>query len=216
MPKKSSLELSEIQTTVLDELDLLSDVFISTFSKIGETVKEFSTEIDEIIENLLPKNFKVNQNASYDLAYKPFCYNTNREYLIDDLTFEFAVEGKVAIRKEITDVEKKKYTNYFNLRWGFYYEKEDNSSKYFYIEMESKKFGNEPIISKNEYEEIINEIKKTMGFVEDFYELNHPESGDLEFFQLRLEKYKEISSLAKFFEVCKREFIGKFISKIKD
>ena len=41
MPKPS-LELSEIQLKVLDELEILSDAYISTFNELGKYIKNYS------------------------------------------------------------------------------------------------------------------------------------------------------------------------------
>ncbi len=218
MPNKSILEYSDIQVKVLNELELLSDAYISTFNEIGKVVKQFSKEMSTLISKFVSeKNFwRKLDSESYDLAYKPFFYDVDKMFLIDSLDFTFAVEGRVVLRKEIKSEDKKKYVNYFNFCWGFIYDKTQNPEKYFYIELTRDRSWGESILSEKEYEEIANRIKKSVGFTDNsFYDLNSPDEDGAEYFGLKLDN-KDVDKVSNFFEIGKEEFIEKFISKIKD
>ena len=213
-----TLELSKLQLEVIDELEVLTDAFISTFTEIGKSIKEFSTDINVLIGNFILKDsaWKKLSNESYDLAYKPFCYDEAKKFLIDSLDFAFAIEGRVVLRKEIVEEEKKKYLNYFNLCWGFYYDKEEDPNKYFYIQLNREIIWGNAILPKNEYEEIANKIKSSIDCRRDsFYTIGHPDDEEDEFFHLCLD-YKDADKLFNFLEISKEKFIENLLSKLKD
>jgi len=184
-------------------------------------IRKYSTDINVLIEDFILKDnsWKKLSKESYDLAYKPFCYYGDKEFLIDSLDFTFAVEGRVTLRKEILEEGKKKHVNKFNLCWGFYYDKfdkEEDSNKYFYIEMSGDRTWDNAILSKAEYEDIAVKIKSSIDCIKDtYYDIEDPDDNDLEYFLVWLdfEYYKELN---KFFKICKEELIEKFVSKLKD
>ena len=53
MRNKSSLELSDIQNKVIEELDVLTDAFASTFNELGKIVKGYSEEISTLVERFI-------------------------------------------------------------------------------------------------------------------------------------------------------------------
>lgn len=213
MPNKNPLELADIDIKVLDELELITDAYVSTFSKIGEAIKSFSLEINKDMQRFLSQKTSWRKYTSqcYDLAYKPFYYDSGKEFLIDELQFEFAVEGQLGLIKEINEGEKKKYVNKFNLRWGFYYGKELEPDKYFYftIDRNTKRY-NGTIMSLGEYK---NLLQNETNF---HYRQEHPEKGDLnEWLEITLDFNKK-ENLPSFFKFLKDELLSTFISKIKD
>ena len=56
MPNKSSLELPIVQKKVIEELDVLTDAFVSTFNEIGKMIKAFSEEVSALIEEFKEEN----------------------------------------------------------------------------------------------------------------------------------------------------------------
>lgn len=215
MSPKIPLELSDTHIKVLDELELLTDAYISTFTQIGETIKGFSAELNIIIQKFLSKKLLWRKYTSqcYDLAYKPFYYDWQKGFLIDSLSFEFAVEGRIALVKEVKEEGKKKEENYFNISWGFFYGKDEEPDKYFYfrIDREAKRYGG-PIMSLDEYERLLNK-KNEMNFDNT---QEHPENGDInESVELWLD-YNKREKLFDLFTFYTNEIVATFISKIKD
>lgn len=215
MPPKPSLELSDTHLKVLDELELLTDAYISTFTQIGKTINVFSEEINSIIKKFLSEKplWRKYTSQCYDLSYKPFCYDYGKEFLTDFLSFQFAVEGQLSLTKEIQEGGKKKTANYFNLRWGFYYDKEQEPDKYFYftINRYAKRYGG-PIMNLNEYVNLLNKQNK----INFDHTQAHPEEGDMnEYLELSLDYYKK-DNLSNLFAFFKDELLATFLSKIKD
>lgn len=77
MKNKNSLELSDVQMKVIDELELLTDAFVSTFNEIGKKIKVFSEEISIIIDKFIKEKSDWREYGSqcFDLSYNPL-----REY----------------------------------------------------------------------------------------------------------------------------------------
>lgn len=220
MLNKNSFELSDLQKKVIDELDVLTDAFVSTFNEIGKMIKAFSEEISIITDNFIKEkgDWRQYNTQCFDLSVMPFRedYSYEKKFSIDVLKQYFVVGGQIVLIKEVKLSEKKKQLDGININWGFRYDLEDDPKKFFYVEISKDKNLDGAIFSKNEYGKLANEIKTSTGIKEDdFYILAHPDDGDSEYFSVWLD-FEYLDKLSDFFQICKEEFIEKFISKIKD
>ncbi len=220
MLNKSSLELSDIQIKVIEELDVLTDAFVSTFNRIGKTMKSFSEEISIIVDKFIKEktNWRPYDTQCFDLSFIPFRseYSVDKKFSINLLHQYFAVAGQKVLVKEIKIDNKKKQVDVLTISWGFKYDIEDVPIKFFYVEIEKDKSSEGAIFSKSEYEKLSNEIKTSVSMDEnDYYDLEHPDDGDSESFYVWLD-FRYRNKLSDFFQICKDELIEKFISKIKD
>ena len=100
--------------------------------------------------------------------------------------------------------------------WSFRYDIEDpDSTRFFCISIDDK-IKNSSVLSKNEYESLLAKIKKSCVIEEEhFSELEHPDNGNSESIFIWLD-FKYFSKVSDFFQICKDELIGPFLSKIKD
>lgn len=214
MPKKHSLELSEVHIKVINELEILTDVLASTFMKIGDIVKAYSEEISLLTDSFTKKNSSWREQAQcWDLLYFPFRYPSEiKRYKVESLEQIFCVTGQSTLEK----VNGKTSLNSLRIQWGFKYEKEDDTAKLFYVEIKMEKTPHGAVITENEYKNLAKRIKETIGIKEDaFYEYNLPDDGAAEWFSVWLDfKYSE--SLQEFFQICKDELITKFLSRMGD
>ncbi len=219
MLNKSSLELSKVQNKVLEELELLTDAFVSTFNEIGDIMKPFSDELNALLENFLKQknNWRFYTSKCFDLSYRPFTdYTEERKFSIGILKNNFYAFGQKVLIKEVEIEGKKKEVDALSLDWGFSFNKEDRLN-HFSVSISRSGTLSEITFSKKEYEEILNQIKITMAFNDDsFYDLQHPEEDDdAEFIQLWLD-YREINKLHKLFQIYQKEFFEPFLLKIND
>ncbi len=218
MPNKPSLELSDMQLKVIEELDVLTDAFVSTFNEIGKVVKAFSEEISIIIEKFIKEkiDWRLYNYQCFDLSFIPFDTYAFEKKSIDSLSQNFYVSGQKVLIQEAIIEDRKKQTDVITISHGFTYSCDDEPTKYFYFEMKKDKSSDGAIFSIDEYEKLANEIKVSVGIIEDdFYDLEHPDDGDSEWFYVWLD-FKYLDKLSDFFQVCKDELIEKFIARIKD
>jgi hypothetical protein len=219
MPNKPSLELSDIQIKVIEELDVLTDAFVSTFNELGKIIKIFSEEISIILEKFIKEktDWRLKDTQCFDLSFRPLNeYTYEKKFSIEILKQYFCVAGQKTLVKEVKIDGKKKQVDELTLCWGVLYDIEDDPIKYFYVQIIKDKSTDGAIFSKNEYDKLANEIKTTLLIEEDnFYDVEHPDDGDSEYFLIRLD-FKYLNKVSKFFEINKVELIEKFISKIKD
>ena len=220
MHNKSSLELSDIQNKVIEELDVLTDAFASTFNELGKTVKAYSEEISTLVERFIKsKNgWRLYTSQCFDVSFIPFKseYSIEKKFSIDFLDQGFFVAGQSILVKEVISDEKKKQVDVLSLSWGFRYGKDDKPTKYFYVEVEKEGNAEGAIFSKEEYETLEKKIKTSVGMEEDdFFELEHPDDGDSERFHVWMD-FKYSKNVHNFFDICKTELIEKFIERIKD
>ena len=216
MPNKPILNLSNIHSKVLDEIELLSDAYVSTFSEIGKYVKLYSIEINKTIEvflNVRPL-WKKYDSECYVLSYKPLTiFQGTEKFKIDVLFNSFTVDGQISVVKQSKD-EKRNQLNYFSMNWGFYFDKDDSPQKYFYflISRNAKKYGG-AFLSLQEYAKILSE-KDKINF--EIHLQEHPGLGHTnETIELILNS-QHINFVSDFFQFCKANLLEKFLSKIKD
>jgi len=216
---KKTIELTDLQLRVIEELDVLTDAYISTFSEIGKIIENYSEEVSLLIEKFIKekRDWRLYTHRCFDLSYIPFRdYAMEKKFSLENLSQYFNVAGQIILINEIMQDGKKKEVDSFGFYWGFKYDANEVPTKFFYVEMGRDKSGNVQVFSRNEYVELANKIKLAIGILEeDFYELQHPDEGDLEFFSIWLD-FKYYKELLKFLKICKEEAIEKFISKIKD
>ncbi len=216
MPNKPSLELSTVQRKVIEELEILSDAYVSTVSEIGKYIKLYSSEISSSLETFLNDKplWKRYDPECYDLSYKPFTvFHQTEKFKIDILINSFTVDGQVSVVKK-SEEEKRKQLNYFSMNWGFYFDKEDSPQKYFYFNFfrQAKKYGG-AFLSLQEYEKILSE-KDKIGF--EIHDQEHPSLGDNDEFVELILDYQNINFVLDFFKFCKENILEKILSKIKD
>lgn len=213
MSPKISMELSDTHIKVLDELELLTDAYISTFTQIGKTINGFSAELSKVVGKFLSErpSWRKYPSHCYDLAYKPFYYDWKGESLIDVLSIQFAVEGRIAIVKELKESGKKKEVDYFQIYWGFYYDKDNDPDpdKYFYFDIyRNAKIHGGSIMNLDEYNYLLNKENE----VRIDYTQEHPENGDVnESIELWLD-YPKKENLSNLFTFFKDELLTNFIS----
>lgn len=219
MQNKSSVELSDVQLKVIEELDVLTDAFVSTFNEIGKMIKAFSEEISILTDNFIKEksDWRPYDTQCFDLSYKPFReYIIERKFAIESLKQYFNVGGQSTLVKEVNVGNKKKQVDVIVFSWGFTYDIEEEPSKLFYIELYKEKKSADAIFSKNDYDKLGNEIKKLCGIKEgDFYDLEHPDDGDSERFFVWLD-FDYLDKVSDFFQICKDDLVEKFLSKIND
>jgi hypothetical protein len=220
MPNKLSLELPDVQETVIRELDVLTDAFVSTFNQIGKIIKAFSEEVSALIEEFKEENnWKLNDKKSFDISYMPFLgdYSYNKFFSIELLKQYFEVAGQKNLTKEVSIEGKKKKLNNLYFSWSFKYDIEDpDSTQFFYVSINDN-IKNSSVLSKNEYLSLLAKIKKSCVIEEEhFYELEHPDNGDSESIFIWLDYKKYSNKVSEFFQICKDELIEPFLSKIKD
>ena len=219
MPNKPSLELSDVQRKVIEELEVLTDAFVSTFNELGKTIKAYSEEIAITIEKFTKEKteWTLYDTQCFDLSYIPFReYADAKKISLDNLMRCFHISGQKVLVKNLVIQGKKRKVDVLSLCWGFTYDVEDAPYRFFYVQIIKEKSPNGAVFSVDEYEKLANEIKTSVGIQEDdFYVLEHPDKGYSEYFYVWLD-FKYYNELAKFFKICKDELIEKFLSKIKD
>jgi len=220
MHNKPSLELSETQNKVIDELDILTDAFASTFNELGKIVKAYSEEISTLVERFIKsKNgWRLYSSQCFDLSFMPFKreYSFEKKFSIDFLEQGFFVAGQKILVKEVVTDKKRKQVDDLLLSWGFKYDKEDKPVKYFYVEVKKENNSEGAIFSKEEYEILKNKIKTSAGIGEDYFsDLEHPDDGDSEYFHVWMD-FKYCENVYNFFDICKTELIETFVDRIKD
>lgn len=218
MPIKATLKLSAVQSKVIDELELLTDAFASTFNEIGKVVHSLSEEMSRTIEGFIKERSKwrLYNSQCFDLSFIPFdSYTIEKKFSIESLGQYFYVSGQKVIVQEMIVEDRKKQTDVITISHGFTYDYDDEPTKYFYFELE-KNSPNGEIFSENEFQEIADHIKTEIGIEgEDFYLIEHPDTAKIEHFYIWLD-IKYADKLPVFFQICKDELIEKFLSKIKD
>lgn len=153
MKNKNSLELSDVQMKVIEELDVLTDAFVSTFNEIGKMIKAFSEEISTIADNFIKEKsgWRRYDTECFDLSFIPFReYSIEKKFSINLLKQFLEFGGRETLIKEVKIDNKKKRIDVLVLMWGFTYDMEDEPTKYFYVELWKKKKTEEAIFSKNE------------------------------------------------------------------
>jgi hypothetical protein len=218
MLNKSSLELSEVQVKVLDELELLSDAFVSTFNEIGKVVNSLSKEISRTLEGFVKERsrWRLYSSQCFDLSFIPFdSYKIEKKFSIESLGQYFYVSGQKILVQEMIVEDKKKQTDVITISHGFSYNSDEEPTKYFYFELE-KNSPNGGVFTLNEFEEIATRIKAEIEIEQaDFYLIEHPDIEKIEHFYIWIDiKYKD--KISSFFQICKDELVEKFLSKIKD
>jgi hypothetical protein len=215
MPKKILLDLTTIHKKVLDEIELLSDAYISTFSEIGKVISGFSEELDKTFQRFLTQktSWRKYDSGCYDLSYKPFTdFHQSEKFSIDVLYASFTVDGQISLVQENTD-GKRKTLNHFSANWGFYYGKEDRPDKYFYFQLyrNAKRYKG-AILSLKDYQTLIEKF----SFSNFIMDQEHPENRNShEFIQFGIE-WKDIDKLQNFFDFFNNDLLGLFLSKIKE
>ena len=195
MTNKSSLELSELQIKVLDELELLTDSFASTFNEIGKVVHSLSEKISRTIESFIKERSKwrLYNSQCFDLSFIPFdSYVNEKKFSIESLGQYFYVTGQKVLVQEMIVEDRKKQTDVITISHGFTYNSDEESTKYFYFELE-KNSPNGGVFTRNEFEEIANRIKAETGIEQtEFYLIEHPDIEKIEHFYIWIDiKYKD-------------------------
>lgn len=217
MSPKSSLELTEVQKKVIEELDVLTDAFVSTFKELGKVIKSYSEEISILTDSFTKRNISWRPQAQcWELLYFPFRdWSQIKRYKVESLGQIFCLTGRSTLEKKFQH-KGKASLNYLSIEWGFKYDKEDNPFKFFYVEIEIDKTTDGNVLIEKEYENLSKRLKETIGIEEDeFSELDYSDEGGSERFYVWLDfKYSE--KLSDFFQVCKDELITVFLSRIGD
>jgi hypothetical protein len=118
MMNKNSVELTEVQIKILDELEILTDAFVSTFNEVGNIIKPFSDELSSRLENFIKQknNWRFYPPKCFDLSYRPFTnYTEERKFSIEILKNNFFAFGQKVLIKEIEIDGKKKEVDFLSL-----------------------------------------------------------------------------------------------------
>ena len=218
MPPKQTLELSEVQKKVIEELDVLTDAFVSTFKELGKIIKTHSKDISELTDYFIKKNksWKL-QRQCWDLLYYPFRDRSpkTRGFRLEDLQQKFCVNGRRTLEKK-SGIDGREQHTKLTIEWGFKYDNGYDPFKFFYVWIEIPRNSHGVVLTEDEYESIGKSIKETIGIKEEyFYDLDYDYDEGNERFYVWLDYIKYSEKVFQFFKICKDELIEKFISKVK-
>ncbi len=195
--KKIDLDLNDVDIELLEQLDLIVDIFISTYSKIGITVKKMSSIINDKIKTWLVnhKNWSRYEPKSYDILYRPFYSDAmgTKKAGIDYLEQYFNVDGNCLLIKK----EGSKEVNHFFLTWGYEYNVDDNKEQNFYFYFVQWDALKKPVILFN-----LNSIEKLLIASKLKFNVLHPDKGDADagiYILLNKNDYQKIGPAFNFY-----------------